>query len=51
MAIIFENGNQNISNAVLSDDGTGAGIRIPALLISRNDGLALKRQLVESDEQ
>lgn len=49
MAVIFENGDQNITNAVLSDDGTGAGIRIPAVLISRKDGLELKDFLENPD--
>jgi len=29
---------EDISQVTLSDDGTGAGIRIPAMLISKNDG-------------
>jgi hypothetical protein len=29
---------EDIMKVTLSDDGTGAGIRIPAMLISKTDG-------------
>jgi hypothetical protein len=32
---------EDISDIILSDDGTGAGIRIPAMLINKNDGESL----------
>jgi len=39
MAIIIdEREKDDISKVIMSDDGTGAGIRIPAMLISRTDG-------------
>jgi hypothetical protein len=34
-----------ISNVILSDDGTGAGIRIPAMMIDKYDGKTLKEFL------
>lgn len=37
-AIIVDNKPENISEITLSDDGTGAGIRIPAVLISKGEG-------------
>lgn len=41
MALIMNWDDKDVKNEVLSDDGTGAGIRIPAMLISREDGQTL----------
>lgn len=38
LAIIVDNRNENIDEIVMSDDGTGSGIRIPSVLISKTDG-------------
>ena len=38
LAIIIDNQNEDIDGVVMSDDGTGAGIRIPSLLIGNKDG-------------
>lgn len=43
--IIDDSGTTDIRQIVMSDDGTGTGIRIPAMLISRNDGQKLKQFL------
>ena len=32
---------ENVDNVLMSDDGTGGGIRIPSMLISKSDGEAL----------
>lgn len=40
--IIDDTGATDVKNIVMSDDGTGTGIRIPAMLISQRDGKALK---------
>lgn len=42
LAIIIDSKNENITNVQMSDDGTGAGIRIPAVMIGRADGEKLK---------
>lgn len=34
VGIVIDNSNEEVENVVMSDDGTGAGIRIPSLLIS-----------------
>ena len=34
LAIIIDDRTENISDTIMSDDGTGTGIRIPSLLIS-----------------
>jgi hypothetical protein len=41
MGIVVDNSDEDISEIVMSDDGTGAGIRIPSVLISKNDGQKL----------
>jgi hypothetical protein len=39
VGIVIDNDeSENINNIVMSDDGTGAGIRIPSMLISKSDG-------------
>ena len=35
LALIIDSKNENVSEVMLSDDGTGAGIRIPAMLINK----------------
>lgn len=37
-AIIVDNKYENITELTMSDDGTGAGLRIPAVMISKKDG-------------
>ena len=38
MALIIDDVKEDIGRVILGDDGTGAGIRIPALLMSSDDG-------------
>lgn len=38
LGIIVDNARENITRIVMSDDGSGAGLRIPAVLISKDDG-------------
>lgn len=38
----------DIDDEVLSDDGTGAGIRIPALMISNRDGAMLEKHFLHT---
>ena len=38
MAIIVDNHVENVTNIIMSDDGSGAGLRIPSVLISKSDG-------------
>jgi len=45
VAIIIDNKNEDITGVVMSDDGTGAGIRIPSVLIGNGDGMVLKEYL------
>ena len=45
MAVVIDNTDENIRNVIMSDDGTGSGIRIPSMLISKKDGEILKAYL------
>jgi hypothetical protein len=40
-----------VSDVVLSDDGTGLGIRIPAMLINKLDGQKLKNYIIERQKK
>jgi PA domain len=41
VAIIVDNNEENVDNIIMSDDGTGGGIRIPSMLIGKTDGKKL----------
>lgn len=41
VAIVYDNAEEDVENIVMSDDGTGGGIRIPAMLIGKTDGKKL----------
>ena len=41
VAIIIDESDEDIETIVMSDDGTGGGIRIPSMLISKSDGKKL----------
>lgn len=49
LAIIVDNKKEDISKIVMSDDGSGAGLRIPSMLISHEDGEKLIKFMKESD--
>jgi hypothetical protein len=51
LAVIIDDGNSDIANVVMSDDGTGTGILIPSMLISRKDGEKLKDYLKSASEE
>lgn len=38
LAIIIDNKNEDINGVIMADDGTGAGIGIPSILIGNFDG-------------
>lgn len=38
VAIVVDNSDEDIDSIVMSDDGSGAGIRIPSMLISKKAG-------------
>lgn len=50
IAIIIDNKeSESVKTVVMSDDGSGAGLEIPALLISYRDGQILKNFMKHSD--
>lgn len=49
--IIDDNEKEDIKRVIMGDDGTGAGIRIPALLISKTDGDKLKNWMLHATEE
>lgn len=36
--VVDDNQSENVDDVLMSDDGTGGGIRIPSMLISQKDG-------------
>jgi hypothetical protein len=42
LAVIIDDQNEDIKHVIMSDDGTGTGIRIPAMIIGKKDGQILK---------
>lgn len=51
LAVIIDNTDENIRNVIMSDDGTGSGIRIPSMIISKKDGEILKAFLTQKDKE
>jgi hypothetical protein len=45
VGIVIDDSDEDISEVVMSDDGTGAGIRIPSMLIGKEDGKKLLKFL------
>jgi hypothetical protein len=41
VAIIVDDSDENVEGVIMSDDGTGGGIRIPSMLIGKTDGRKL----------
>ena len=41
VAIIVDAAEEDVDNIVMSDDGTGGGIRIPSMLVGKTDGKKL----------
>lgn len=51
VAIIIDNTEEDVESVIMSDDGTGGGIRLPAMLISYNDGMKLISFLQRASEE
>jgi hypothetical protein len=41
VGIVIDDHAESIDNVLMSDDGTGGGIRIPSMLIGKTDGAVL----------
>lgn len=48
VGIVIDEFSENVKNILMSDDGTGGGIRIPSMLISRTDGDILMNWLTNA---
>ena len=42
LLVVIDNMYENITNVIMGDDGTGTGIRIPSMLIGKEDGAILR---------
>ena len=51
VAIIIDNRAEMIDEILMSDDGTGGGIRIPSMLIGQNDGQKLIKWFESASEE
>ena len=51
VAIIIDDTDENIESVIMSDDGTGGGIRIPSMLIGKTDGRKLIDFLQRADDK
>lgn len=51
VGIIVDNTDEQIEQIVMSDDGTGGGIRIPSMLIGKDDGNAIIKFLKEASQE
>jgi hypothetical protein len=49
LVVVVDDREENITNVIMGDDGTGTGIRIPSMLIGKDSGKILKDFTVTSD--
>lgn len=49
LVVVIEDREEDVSNVIMGDDGTGMGIRIPSMLIGKESGKILKDFTVTSD--
>lgn len=51
VSLIYDSTDESVENIVMSDDGTGDGIQIPGLIITKNDGEKLMKYFKEASSQ
>ena len=53
LAIIVDNTDEDVEDILMIDDGTGSDITIPAILISKSEGLIIKDYItsIKNDEK
>jgi hypothetical protein len=51
LSLIIDDNEEDIQRVILSDDGTGAGIRIPALLMTKKDGQKLRDWMLKATKE
>lgn len=50
LVVVVDDRAENITNVIMGDDGTGMGLRIPAMLIGSKSGATLKNYAITSDK-
>lgn len=50
LAIIMDNTDENIDQLIMSDDGTGGGIKIPSMIITQKDGQKITKFLASASK-
>jgi hypothetical protein len=51
LAVIIDDSYEDVNKVIMSDDGTGTGIRIPAMLIGKKEGQILKDFLTKQSAE
>lgn len=51
VAIVVDNKNEFVDEILMSDDGTGGGIRIPSMLIGKKDGTKIIEWMAEATQE
>ena len=51
IGVVIDSSDEAIENVVMSDDGSGQGIRIPSMLISKPDGKKILDFLAAATEE
>lgn len=51
LVVVVDDRDEDITNVIMGDDGTGMGIRIPSMLIGKDTGKILKDFAVTSDSK
>ena len=51
LAIVIDNKNEDVHKIIMSDDGTGAGLNMPSMMIGNRHGNKLKDFLKNASPQ
>ena len=49
LLVVVDNNLENVKNVIMGDDGTGTGIRIPSMLIGKEEGQILIDQALKNE--
>ncbi len=51
VVIVVDDAEEDVDNIIMSDDGTGGGIRIPSMLVGKTDGKKLMEFVKKGSDQ
>lgn len=51
LAVLIDNTDEEVKDVIMVDDGTGNGIRIPSMLISKDDGDIIKTYIKKNSKK